>query len=102
MIRHIFVGTAHEGTSREQLEELLSAWRALPEKIPEIRCMTAGHNISPRDQRYSVALVADFDTMQDWEYYMDHAAHAAVREQLTSKLIRDDSRAAVQFIAEDA
>jgi hypothetical protein len=102
MIRHIFVGTAHDGTSTEQLEELLLAWHALPGKIPEIRRMTAGRNISPRDQRYSVALVADFDTLQDWEHYMDHPAHVAVREQLTSKLIRDDSRAAVQFVAEDA
>jgi NAD(P)-dependent dehydrogenase (short-subunit alcohol dehydrogenase family) len=58
-------------------------------------------NISPRDQHYSVALVADFDTMLDWEHYMDHPAHAAVREHLTSKLIRNDSRAAVQFMAED-
>src|SRR5689334_9255029 len=102
MIRHIFVGTAQEGTSTEQLEELVSAWRALPEKIPEIRRMTAGRNISPRDQLYSVALVAEFDKMQDWEHYRDHPAHAAVREQLTSKLIRNDSRAAVQIVVEDA
>lgn len=102
MIRHIFVGKAHEGTRTEQLEELIRAWRALPEKIPEIRHMTAGHNISPRDQYYSVALVADFDTMQDWERYMDHPAHLVVKEQLTSKFIRDDARATVQFVTEDA
>jgi len=64
--------------------------------------MTAGCNISPRDQRYSVALVADFDTMRDWEVYMDHPTHTAVRERLTSKLIRNDSRAAVQIVVEDA
>lgn len=102
MIRHIFVGTANEGVGAEQLEELLSAWRALPEKIPEIRRMTAGRNISPRDQRYTVALVADFDNMQDWERYMDHPAHVAIGQQLTAKLIRSDSRAAVEFAVEGA
>jgi hypothetical protein len=96
------MGTAQEGISEEQLAELVSAWHTLPEKIPQIRRMTAGRNISPRDQRYSVALIADFDTMQDWEHYMNHPAHLAISQQITSKLIRNDSRAAVQIVVEDA
>jgi hypothetical protein len=102
MIRHIFVGTAREGVSTEQLEELVRAWRALPQQIPQIRRMTAGRNIGLRDERYSVALVADFDTMPDWEQYMDHPAHLTVGQHLTSRLISSDSRATVQFIVEEA
>jgi hypothetical protein len=102
MIRHIFVGTAKEDTTPEQLDELLAAWRGLPSRVSEIRRMTAGRNISPRDQRYTVALVADFDDMDAWERYMNHPAHVALGQRLTAKLIKPDSRAVVQFIMEDA
>jgi heme-degrading monooxygenase HmoA len=101
MIRHIFVGTAQEGVTEEQLEELLEAWRALPSQVSEIRSMTPGRNISPRDQTYSVALVADFDDLAAWERYMEHPAHKAVAQHLTSHLIKADSRAAVQFVMEE-
>jgi hypothetical protein len=101
VIRHIFVGTAKEGVTPEQLEELLHAWRELPGYIPEVRRLTPGRNISPRDQKYTVALVADFDDMEAWERYMDHPAHIAVSQRLTSNLIKADSRAAVQFCVED-
>lgn len=40
--------------------------------------MTAGRNISSRDQCYTVALVADFDNMQGWGHYIDHPAHVAI------------------------
>ena len=100
MIRHIFVGTAREGVTPEQLEELLNAWRALPGQISEILRMTAGRNISPRDQHYTVALVADFTDMAAWECYMDHPAHLAISQHLTPQLIKVDSRAAVQFFVE--
>jgi hypothetical protein len=101
MIRHLFVGTAREGVTPQQLETLCEAWRSLPAQIPEIRRMTAGRNISPRDQTYSVALVADFDTVEAWSIYMDHPAHLAISQRLTPQLIKADSRAAVQFFVED-
>lgn len=101
MIRHVFVGTAQEGVTDQQLEELLKAWRGLPEQITEIRSMTVGRNISPRDQKYTVVLVADFDNVADWSCYMDHPAHLAISQKLTPTLIRADSRAAVQISVED-
>jgi hypothetical protein len=101
VIRHIFVGTAKEGITAEQIEELLNAWREFPGQIAEIRSLTAGRNISPRDQKYTVALVADFDDMAAWERYMDHQAHLAVSQRLTSHLIKADSRAAIQIFVED-
>lgn len=101
MIRHIFVGTAKEGVTPEQIEALLNAWRGLPGQIAEIRSLTPGRNISPRDQRYTVALVADFDDMEAWSRYMEHPAHLAISQRLTSHLIQADSRAAIQITVED-
>lgn len=101
MIRHLFVGTARAGVTAEQLDELIRRWRALPAQIEEIQSMTAGRNISPRDQTFTVALVADFANMETWERYMDHPAHLAISQQLTPLLIQHDSRAAVEFFVED-
>ena len=101
MIRHIFVGTAKEEVTPEQIEELLNAWRELPGQIAELRSLTPGRNISPRDQKYTVALVADFDDMEAWNRYMDHPAHLAISQRLTSHLIKADSRAAIQISVED-
>jgi heme-degrading monooxygenase HmoA len=100
VIRHIFMGTAQEGVTPEQIEELLNAWRTFPSQIAEVRNLTAGRNISPRDQRYTVALVADFDDMDAWQRYMDHPAHLAVSQRLTSHIIRADSRAIIQISVE--
>jgi hypothetical protein len=101
VIRHIFIGTAQEGVTPEQIDELLSAWREFPDQIAEVRSLTAGRNISPRDQKYTVALVADFDDMAAWSRYMDHPAHLAVSQRLTSHIIRADSRATIQISVED-
>ncbi|GER84292.1 hypothetical protein KTAU_29280 [Thermogemmatispora aurantia] len=101
MIRHIFLGKARAEATPEQLEELCAAWRSLVGQVPGLRSLVAGRNISPRDQQYTVALVADLDDMGAWERYMQHPAHVAISQRLTSKLIHRDGRAMVQLVMED-
>ena len=102
MIRHIFLGTVREGVQDEQLEELIQAWSTMPGRVPGLRRLTAGRNVSPRDHRYSLALVADLDDMRAWEGYMEHPEHLAIIERLSSRLIVPESRAMVQLEVADA
>lgn len=97
MIRHIFMGIAREGVSDEQLDELVAAWSGLKDKIEGVRAFSAGRNLSPRDRRWSVALVADFDDLDSWQHYIDHPEHVAVSQRLSQRLLEPDGRAAVQF-----
>lgn len=96
MITHIFVGTLVDGVSEEDIERLLAGWRELPKLIPEVRSLHAGRNISRRDTRYSLVLVAEFDDLAAWERYMDHRDHKAIGAELTTRLINPQSRAMVQ------
>src|SRR5438445_11352516 len=102
MIRHIFLGTVQDGIPDEQLDELIQAWSGMPGKVPGLRRLTAGRNVSPRDTRFSVALVADLDDMRAWEGYMEHPEHLAIIQRLSSRVIIPESRAMVQLDIEDA
>jgi hypothetical protein len=101
MIRHIFVGTANENVTENELDQLIQAWHNFPTQIPQILRLTGGRNISRRDQRFSVVLVADFASMEDYLVYDTHPAHNVVREQITSRLLRPDSRAVMQIEVEE-
>jgi hypothetical protein len=101
VIRHIFLGTVREGVSDQQLDELLQAWSTMPGRVPGLRRLTAGRNVSPRDRRYSLALVADLDDMRAWEGYMEHPEHLAIIERLSSKVIVPESRTMAQLEVED-
>ncbi len=97
MIKHIFVGTLVADANPSDVDELLRRWRELPNKIPTIRSLTVGLNVSSADRRYSLALVADFDDMAACEGYLDHPAHRAVGAEFSSRLIQPSSRAVVQI-----
>lgn len=97
MFRHIFLGTAKEGISQEQLDELVKAWSDLPSQVTEVRSLTAGRNVSQSDGKYSVALVADFDDVESWQRYAEHPAHKAVSQTYTSKVIEPASKTIVQL-----
>jgi hypothetical protein len=102
VIRHIFLGTVREGVSDQQLDELLQAWSTMPGRVPGLRRLTAGRNVSPRDRRYSLALVADLDDMRAWEGYMEHPEHLAIIERLSSKVIVPESRTMAQLEINEA
>jgi hypothetical protein len=102
VIRHIFLGTVRDGIPDQQLDELIQAWSAMPGKVPGLRRLTAGRNVSPRDRRYSLALVADLDDMRAWEGYMEHPDHLAIIERLSSRVIEPESRTMVQLEIEEA
>ena len=101
MIRHIFLGTVRDGIPDEQVDELIRAWSTMPGRVPGLRRLTAGRNVSPRDHRYSLALVADLDDMRAWEGYMDHPEHLAIIQRLSSRVIVPESRTMVQLEVAD-
>ena len=102
MIRHIFLGTVRDGIPDELLDELIQAWSGMPGKVPGLRRLTAGRNVSPRDARYSLGLVADLDDMRAWEGYMEHPDHLAIIQRLSSHVIVPESRTMVQLEVPDA
>src|SRR5438105_14257936 len=69
----------------------------MPGRVPGLRRLTAGRNVSPRDHRYSLALVADLDDMRAWEGYMEHPDHLAIIQRLSSHVIVPEARTMVHL-----
>lgn len=97
MIRHVVMAAALPGATDDQIDELLSRWRALPSEIPDILTLDAGRNLAFRDARYGLAAVSDFEDKAAWERFMEHPRHVALRDEVSSKVLDPATVATVQF-----
>jgi hypothetical protein len=93
-LRHVVTLTFQDDTTDEQVEEIVEALRLLPSQIDALRGYVVGRDAGLADGNASLAIVADFDSVQDYEVYRDHPAHQAVITQLIVPVIA--SRSAVQ------
>jgi hypothetical protein len=93
----MFFGKVKPGVADAEIDGLVAAWNALPAKVETLRAMTAGRNACATDQRYTVALVADFDDWDGWRAYADHPEHDKIRREISAKIIDPDERATIQL-----
>jgi hypothetical protein len=81
MIRHIFMASIKQGTTKEQLDELINAYHSLSKKVPEIVQLTVGKNLGWYDEKVSMALVADFENEENWKIFMENQDHLNIGEK---------------------
>jgi|HubBroStandDraft_1064217.scaffolds.fasta_scaffold155146_2 hypothetical protein len=96
MIRHLFFGKVKAGVPDAEIDRLLTSWNAMPAKIDAIRSITAGRNAGP-NQRFTVALVAEFDDWDAWRRYQSHPDHEAIKHDLSDKILEPDERGSIQL-----
>jgi hypothetical protein len=96
MIRHVVVFRFKEGVSSDQIDALDAALRALPGRISEIRSYTTGRDLDLTPSTSDYAVVAEFDTVDDYRTYASHRDHVTVIEKLVTPLITEATR--VQFV----
>lgn len=78
MIRHVAVFTFVQSFTATQRAEWIAMVRDLPNHIPEIRSMTVGEDLLNGPSSHELAIVADFDSLDDLRTYTTHPAHAPV------------------------
>ena len=66
----------------------------LPARIPEIRNYEIGADAQVNTGNFDLVIVADFDNVDDYLVYRDHADHQAVIRERIQPILAD--RAAVQ------
>ena len=93
-LRHIVTLTFRDGTTERDAEAIAAALRELPEQIPELRSYVVGVDAGLSEGNASLAVVADFDSVEDWQTYRDHPAHQAVITQQIVPVL--EGRSAVQ------
>jgi len=80
MIRHVVMFKWKTDSAQDDQEKWLTMVRALPEKVKFIRSLSVGRDQLRLPHSYSVALVADFDNLDDVKRYAVHPAHIPVAE----------------------
>jgi len=94
VIRHVVLWTFKETVSPAERAEIVDAVRALRTKVPSLRSLEVGENVSPaRAQGYTHLLVETFDDRDGLAAYASHPDHVPVVARL--------GEAASQLVAVD-
>ena len=94
MIRHVVLWAFKDAVPTAERDAIIAAVRDLPSKVPALRSLAVGENISPaRAQGYTHVLVETLDDRDALAAYAAHPEHVPVVARL-----RD---AAAQLLAVD-
>jgi hypothetical protein len=80
MICHVVVFKLKPEAPQAERQRWLEQMRALPDRIDFIRSFSVGTDHLRSPSAYDVALVAEFDSLDDVRSYADHPAHLPVVE----------------------
>ncbi|MEU8272004.1 Dabb family protein [Sphaerisporangium sp. NPDC049002] len=96
MFRHVVLFTWVAGATEEQKATVEAGLRELPGVIPEIRRYEIGGDAGISPGNYEFAVVADFDSEEDYVAYRDHPVHRALIADTIRPILAN--RAAVQYV----
>ncbi|TDD08725.1 Dabb family protein [Nonomuraea deserti] len=95
MIRHIVLFTWKDDATDEQRAAVTAELGKLPGVIPQLCAFTVGADAGINQGNHDYAVVADFDSVDDYLIYRDHPLHQAVIVDHIRPILA--SRAAVQL-----
>ncbi|MFG2071130.1 Dabb family protein [Nonomuraea maritima] len=95
MIRHIVLFTWTDEATDEQKAAVAAGLAELPGLIPQIRAFTASADAGFNQGNADFAVVADFDSEDDYLVYRDDPRHQAVIAERIKPILA--SRAAAQL-----
>ena len=83
MIRHVVLWAFKDAVAPAERDAILAAIRALRTKVPSLRSLEVGENVSPaRAQGYTHVLVETFDDREGLAAYASHPDHVPVLARL--------------------
>lgn len=93
--RHTLMLRFNEQTTDAEKQALLEALARLPEAIPQIRRYEFGLDLGIAGNA-DFALVADFDSAENWRIYRDHPDHQVVARDYVAPITAEAIR--VQYL----
>jgi hypothetical protein len=94
VFRHVVIVKFSDGTTDDQKQALREGLTVLPEQVSEIRAYRFGDDAGLTPGNFDFAIVADFESQDDFLAYRDHPAHQKLVVDLLQPIITQ--RAAVQ------
>ncbi|MEW9528631.1 Dabb family protein [Microbispora sp. NPDC049125] len=95
MFRHVVLMSWTEDATEEQKAQVAERLSTLPDAIPEVRSYQIGADAGINEGNFSFAVVAGFDSREDYVVYRDHPVHRAVVTESIAPILA--ARAAVQY-----
>jgi hypothetical protein len=95
VIRHVSLLTFTPDATDAQIDAIAQALSTLPARLPNLRAYSFGRDAGINPDQASYAVVADFDTVDDYLAYRDDPEHRRILTELISPMLA--SRAAAQY-----
>jgi hypothetical protein len=95
MLRHVATFRWTDSTSDDDIAAVEEGLAGLPAAIPEISTYRFGRDAGINEGTYDFAVVADFETADDYLVYRDHPTHKALLAERIAPHVA--TRASVQF-----
>lgn len=81
IFRHTLMMKFNEEADANQIRSLLEALERMPAEMDFIRRYEPGLDLGLGEANFDMALVADFDSEDDWRAYNSHPAHRALVQE---------------------
>jgi hypothetical protein len=95
MLRHVATFRWTDSTTGDDIAAVEEGLAALPAAIPQIKVFRFGRDAGINEGAYDFAVVADFETVDDYLVYRDHPTHQALLVERIAPQVA--TRAAIQF-----
>ncbi len=87
MIKHVALFRVKEGTPGEQVQAFSDALTEMVPKIDVIRHYEHGPDLGAAEGTYDYAVLATFDTVEDYRTYASHPDHVHVVENYVKPIV---------------
>ena len=95
MIRHVVLFRWTDEATPEQKQRAADELGRLPALVPSLRTFSLGPDLGINQGNFDFAVAADFDDVDGYLAYRDHAEHRAIVAQFTTPIVAQ--RFAVQY-----
>lgn len=99
MLTHIVLIRLTEAATDDQVAELVSGLRSLPDQIPEIRSYTVGRDLGLAEGNYDLVVTGRFASPDHLRSYIAHPAHQDVVRDLLDPVCAD--RVRIQYASNE-
>ncbi len=97
LLRHTVLLRFKPGTSDFQIQAVLDGLATMPGKMDFIRRYEFGRDVGIMEGNPQVALVADFDSAEDWRAYQEHPDHQRLVSEVIGPLLESMTRVQYQL-----
>ena len=97
MIRHVSLLTFNDDATDAQVDGVAQALSGLPARLPKLRSYTFGRDAGINAGQASFAVVADFDTVDDYLAYRDDPEHRRILADVITPILAARSAAQYEF-----